>query len=491
MQKTGIEGLDAVLGGGIPIGDLLFVVGSPGSGKTTLVAQAAFHAARAGQRAVFASTTSEPAARLVKHLRGFSFWNDAAVSRAISFESIFPVAREGTDELVNALVQSVQSRKASLLILDGYCTLRDLHPDSPKQRSFISELASAVAALDCTTLVTSSHVPPEQGPASAEFTMCDGIVQLSEQDTEGRSQRTIRVRKTRGVASLLGAHTLRITTAGLAVYPRIETYTIPVEHNFEVTPLSLGCPELDQMTSGGLPRGSSTIIVGAPGTGKTVLALQFLIAGAQRGERGVLLSFRESRAQLVRKARTLGLDLETPLADGRIRLLRYPAIDVEADQVLAALWRELAQSDATRIACDSIVELERSLSEGRKRRALAAVIENLRTRGLTVLLVHDHAPVDDGDGEIDYSGSPLQVLAENVILLRYRDVGGNLARMVSVLKMRDAAHEHASRQYQLAGEGLRVFPRPSHAEKLPHQAPSAPLEQLVDTELRPAKPEAP
>jgi circadian clock protein KaiC len=465
--ESGVPQLDVVLGGGIPRGDLLLVVGAPGSGKTTLVCQVAFHAAKRGQNVLFVSTLSEPASRLVKHLRTLSFWDDATLGRHVFFESIFPVVRNGVDSLVDALVESVRSHKASLIVLDGFASLRDLHPDSRELRTFVNQLAVAMSSLDCTTLVTSSDVPDMRSPTSPpEFTMSDSIVELSQSLAGAQHRRTLRAWKVRGAEPLLGPHAFRITQDGLKVFPRISTRVLTLERDepSEDIRVSWGQSELDVLTTGGLPRGSSTIVAGVSGTGKTLLALQYLLDGAARGEPGLLVSFRESRQQLVRKAGSFDLDLATPLADGRITIMRRLPVDLEIDELLHHVWSELERTGATRLVFDSVSELEHALTSDHKSGSLAVFMELARVRGVTSVMVR---AVGSAVGpELEFAASPLEVLAENVLLLRNVQLGETLFRVLSVLKMREAAHDASSRQYALEATGFRVLPATGKSAEL-------------------------
>jgi circadian clock protein KaiC len=457
---SGVPQLDRVLGGGIPAGDLLLIVGAPGSGKTTLACQAAFTAARRGEKVVFISTLSEPASRLVKHLRTFSFWEEALLGRSFFFESILPVAHKGARALVEAVIESMRSHGAGMLVIDGFASLRDLHPDSRELRTFVNQLAIASSAMNCTTLVTSSDAADMRSASSPpEFTMCDSIVELSQSLSPERQRRTLRAWKVRGAQPLLGPHAFRISREGLAVYPRLSTLEAlgeePAEGLEQEHPRApWGIPELDTLLGGGLPRAGSSILAGASGTGKTLLALQFVLEGARRGERAVWFSFRESPAQLIRKARSFQLDLETPLREGRIVISRRLPVEVELDPLCHELWTEIVRVDARRLVVDSIAELEWVLPE-QQDGTLVALNELLRLRAITALFTKE---VGGGaDGTLDFAGSPLAVLAENVVVLRQRELHATAHRVVSVLKMRESSYDPSLREYHLRAGGLQVL----------------------------------
>ena len=268
LLTTGVPNLDVVLGGGIPEGHLLFVVGAPGSGKTTLALQVAMHVARGGGKVVLVSTLSATASRLMRDMRGFTFWDERLLGGEITINSLIPVLSESADSIVNALVETVRARGARLLIIDGFQTVCELHPEGAAIRLIIHQLAVQLAPLRCTTLLTSTNPPRTGQNTPLEYGICDGIVELSERDMGSQQVRLLRVWKMRGVPNLLGQHTLRITPDGLTVYPRAETRTIPEVRAVLAGALSSGAPELDSMLGGGFPTGSVSIVSGRPGHGE-------------------------------------------------------------------------------------------------------------------------------------------------------------------------------------------------------------------------------
>jgi len=159
ILEGAVPGLDAVMGGSLPDGDMLFIVGAPGSGKTTLAFQNAFFAASAGHPVVFVSTVSEPVSRLISHFRSFSFWKEDLIGERLFLTDVYPFARKSLDGLLQALLETVSRERARLLVLDGFATLRDLQPGSMLP-AFVHDLAVELLPLSCTSLIT--H--PGHGP---------------------------------------------------------------------------------------------------------------------------------------------------------------------------------------------------------------------------------------------------------------------------------------------------------------------------------------
>lgn len=456
--QSGVPNLDDVLGGGMAEGDVLLVVGAPGSGKTTLAFQTAFHTVAQGFNAVFVSTLSESAPRILKHLRSFSFFDPRSVGQRLFITNLLPTSASSLPEIVDTLVKAARSRDARLMILDGLTTIRALPTESLEFRRFVHDLGGELAAIGCTTLLTSAMSIDRQSASRPELTLCDGVIELAQRDEGDRTRRSLRVWKLRGAATLLGHHGMTISGDGLAVHRRAETYEVtnaPLAWDAHVP---LGLAELDPMMDGGLPAGSVTLLAGAPGTGKTWFGLQHLLEGVRRGERGLFVGLRETPEQLMAKARSVGLDLAGPVRDGLVTFIHRSPTTVDADELLGCVRSALERHAPTRVVIDSVAELEHELPGlERRRRVMSWLAETLRGRGATTVMARE---VGQGVGpELDLADSPLGVLAENVVLLRYVEHEGDLVRVVSVVKMRDRANDPSPRVYTIQRGGLRVSPR--------------------------------
>lgn len=456
MLQTGVPNLDRILGGGIPDGDVVLVTGPAGAGKTTLALQICFNAASSGRSVVYVSTLSEPPPRLVRHIRRYSFFDEARIGAQIHLVNVYPVVKEGLDRTIDAIVAVVEERRATLLVLDGLDTIRDLHGGSANMRSFVYELAAALCGVDCTAIMTSSSGADGRGATEPELTMSDVLVILGLTSSEGQTVRSIQLQKVRGQSPMLGRHGLRIDRDGTRVLPRIESIVAPSRAGLSKERRSFGLPELDAMVGGGLVRGGSTLVAGAPGTGKTTLALRFILAGAERGEKGLVITFREAPRLLVDKMRSFGLDLDTPVEDERIRLYHRIPVDVPADELVDEIVQQIEGFAPDRVVIDSVAEIEHVLADDRRRRSvLVSLAELLRARDITAIVTREMS--QKAGPELELSESPLASLGENLILLRYVEFRGELFRILSILKMRDTAHDRSIRQYEIGRGGVRVL----------------------------------
>lgn len=465
LLHTGVPNLDLILGGGIPREDVLLVIGLAGTGKTTLCLQTLFHAARSGENGIYVSTVSEPAAKLLRHVRGFSFYDEKLIGKRVFLLSAYPIIKQSLEAVSSSLVRAVQEHHAGLVVIDGLISFHDLHPGAQEVRTFIYELGAMLATLNCTTIVTSSGVAEAVEHEFPEFTMADGIIVLETQDLGAQTLRRIRVRKMRGSDPLLGKHAFRIDDRGITVYPRLESVFSPGDVGLSSERLSTGMPELDTLMGGGPRANSMTVLAGALGTGKTLASLQFIMEGAKRGEKGVFIGFRETRQQLIDKARFFHIDLEGALRDGRVEILRRAPVDLDIDQVTWEMLETLERVAPRRVVIDSISEIDEATSAARPARGyMAAFAGSLRNRHVTALIVKEVAQMIGS--ELDFSGTPLAILAENLVLMRWVEFRSEMYRILSVLKMRDSAYDATIRQYAITDTGLHVLQPIETAEGL-------------------------
>lgn len=465
LLETGVPNLDLILGGGIPCEDVLLVIGLAGTGKTTLCLQMLFAAARRGENVLYVSTVSEPTTKLLRHLRSFDFYDENLIGKKVFFLNAYPLVKQSLEAVAQALIQSVQEHQATVVVIDGLMSLHDLHPNAPEVRTFIYELGAILATMNCTTVVTSSGLSPATENQFPEFTMADGIIVLDQETIGARTIRRIQVRKIRGQSPVLGWHGLRIDRGGITVYPRLESVYEPRDIGIGQTRMPTGIPELDALMSGGPYADSTTLLAGALGTGKTLASLQFIMEGAKRGEKGLFVGFRETKRQLIDKAKAFQMDLEGVIKDGRVVVFWKAPVDLDLDQLTWEICQEIDRFGPTRLAMDSVSEIENLLTDDRSASSyMAALAGYTRGRGTTALIVREIAKVIGP--ELDFSDSPLSVLADNLILMRWVEFRSELYRIISVLKMRDSAYDASIRQYTITDQGIHVMRQIESAEGL-------------------------
>jgi len=465
VDSTGAPQLDLVLGGGVTRGSLLMVVGPPGSGKTTLAAQMAFAAARAGRDALILTALSEPTSKLIAHLRAFTFFDEALVGgpvRILSLEQFLPQGLASTGEELLALARE---ERAGIVLLDGFTGVRGA--DNPQAaRQFLYRVGSALSARGTTTLITSEAEPRDQA-LFPEATTADIIIGLHYSLDGVRQRRGLEVVKTRGGAPLLGLHGLALNGDGAIVYPRLEATvraagptTVAVA---SATRVSSGVPVLDTLLGGGFNRATTTLIAGSLGVGKTFLGLHFALAGLRAGESVVFVGFRETEEQLLLKADVLadGATLRAALEpDGGLTFLQWPPVELDPDIVADEILATLDRTGARRLVVDSVAELERAASALDPRRVddyLAALMVALRRRGVTTLVVREaRRTLAEAPDDLD---DPVSMMADTVIVLRQVVVDNRLRRTLAVVKMRFSAHDVALHEFHIATpQGIQLQP---------------------------------
>lgn len=461
LHSTGVPGFDALLGGGIPSRQSLLITGQPGTGKTVLASQIAFHHAARGTPVVLATTTSESQAKLLEDLAGFSFFSRQRLGEELFFLSIYAWLKKGPREAREVLLHTIRERKARLLVVDGLRSVRDLWQDEAKLREFFYELSVGLATVDCTALFITEY-PLSKLIDFPESTTVDGIVSLTFDESSGGRVRRAEVVKLRGMQHLHSRHLMKIDDSGVRVLPRAEAVSRPdVDFLPPEGRCDFGLPELDTLFEGGLPRQSAALIAGSTGVGKTLLGLHFAAAGARQGEKALVFSFSEPAASLVARARRVSLELAPLISSGMLRLRYDSCFEMEADEIAELLLTELERSGAKRLVLEDVEALERALERPARARAFfGALLIRLRTMGVTSLFTRKISKVVGP--ELDFSDSPLANIAENLLFLRHVELRGRLHRVLSILNLRNSRYDPTLREFEIRDEGLRVL-KPLHS----------------------------
>jgi circadian clock protein KaiC len=453
---TGLPGLDAVLGGGLPTGAVVFIGGPPGAGKTVLSEQIAFHQARHGHQVLILTTLSEPHEKLIRHAEGFSWFDRALIGTQVQYLSLYEaLLNGGVSQALQTVVTAARLHHIDLLILDAFRGVRELIGDELSLRRFIFELGGQLGLLGVTALLTGEYAR-EDIERYVEFTVADGIIHLNHTLVSMRQSRTLEVVKMRGTGFLGGLHTLRIDKHGVAVYPRHPSLARRADYSMGSERLSTGVPELDDMVGGGLIGHSLNLIVGTPGVGKTLLGLQFLAEGARQGQPGVMMSLDESGPHLEQKALHFKLrEPDAPLFDGeRLRMLWEPAVETEVDVVASHLRDAIQGRGVRRLVMDAMANLEGALEPVALNDYIMSLTNYVRSQGVTVMMINDMAEL--AGGVVSVGGFTFSATADNILLMRQAELHGRLQLALAIVKLRDSAFDPDVRQYTINEHGLRI-----------------------------------
>ncbi len=452
--RSGIEGLDTLLKGGLVAGASYIIQGRPGSGKTILANQIGFNHVRDGGRVLVATLLSETHERLFQFLSTLSFFDPSRVGADIQFVSAFDtLENEGLDEVVKLLRREISRQKASLLIVDGLLNARSRAENTIDTKKFISELQGHAAFAGCTVLFLTSSRLDEGSP---EHTMVDGVIELGEELCGVRSVRRIHLRKTRGSGALSGLHECQITDDGLAIYPRLESL---IGHpsrpdNSDLCRLSSGVPTLDEVIEGGLPSSSVTLAIGPSGIGKTSLGLHFLGQSTPE-EPGLMFGFYEPPQRLRMKARIIGLDFDSLIEQGALNIVWQPTTEGLIDEVGARLLKLVDERKIKRLMIDSLGGLGRlASSQSRLIEYFSVLMNELRARDVTVFATWEMRDLFGSD--IHAPGPELSSIVDNLYLMRFVELNSELKRLLSILKMRDSFYDPSLFEVILNEHGISL-----------------------------------
>lgn len=461
--RTHIPGLDTVLGGGLLRGGIYVVRGAPGSGKTILGNQMCFAHAQRGGRAAYVTLLAESHARMMLHLESLDFFDADLVGEGVRYLSAYGALMKsglrGVLDFLRAELQSKPARKEPregremIIVIDGFLTLSDASGSVPELKKFIQELQLHADLMGATVLLLAGPAADESRP---EYTMVDGILELREQLHELRAFRELRVRKLRGVAHLHGGHFFEIGATGITVHPRVEAlYASPsVDDRCSRDAISSGVEQLDSMLNGGFPCGTTTLVLGPSGAGKTTLGLHYL-AATPKGAKAVLFGFYETPARLLLKAEQLNLSLGPRVESGDIEIVWQPSTEQNVDALAARLLAAVERTNAQRVFIDGLDGFQRAtIHPERVHHIFTAIANELRVRGVTTLYTFE-VPKFLGPS-VDAPITGVSALAENLVYLRFVELRSHLYRLMSILKVRDSSYDTSLREFHITNHGIRL-----------------------------------
>lgn len=455
---TGITGLDDILCGGLPRGRMYLLQGEPGAGKTTLAMQFLLTGVAAGETCLYIAL-SETRAELedVAESHGWNLANlqihelDASDTLPEEMNTLFDPAEVELRETADALLRSVERLSPTRVVFDSLSELRMLARDPLRFRRQVLALKEYFAGRECTVLLLDDE-QAQSGDMQLR-TVAHGVITLQHQSPEyGVDRRHLRVAKLRGRAYRGGYHDYIIARGGLVVFPRL----VAAEHQGPITngTASSGSKQLDALVGGGFDRGTSTLLLGPSGTGKSAITAACVQAAAERGERSLVLLFEENRRTYLARSRSMGFGLDEHVEAGLVHVRQVDPAEMSPGE-LSALVRHEVESQGTRIVVlDSLNGyLVAMPGEHYLVIQLHELLMYLAQLGVTSFLVVAQAGLIGGT-----MAAPIDVtyLADAVVLTRFFEAEGVMRKAVSMLKKRSGPHEHSIRELRLGADGLDV-----------------------------------
>jgi circadian clock protein KaiC len=457
---TGVPGLDEIVGGGLPEFSFNIIAGAPGSGKTTLAHQFMFANATPERPALYFTVLGEPAIKMARYQQQYNFFDLAKVPNSVRFINLSQVVLE-TDlgAVLEEITKEVEKASPAIVVVDSFRTMVRKTQGTPSEmdlQAFIQHLALFLASWQATTFLIGEYAEDELRD-NPIFTVADGLLWLSQVAERNSVVRKLQIVKLRGQASVPGLHTFRISDAGLQAFSRTFGLTKHKEKSPNQRRLSLGVPELDKMLGGGIPQGDSLLIAGSSGTGKSVLATQFIAEGIRQGEPGVVAVFEERPQAYAERAGTIGQDLETPQHDGKLEILYLRPLDLSVDETMHDILEAVKRIGAKRLVIDSLAGFEMALAPGFRtdfRESLYRMIGALTGSGVTILSTVE---VDESFTEFPFSTYSISFLTDDIIRLRYVSIEGQLRKIMVVVKTRGGNHSKDIREYEITSQGVVIL----------------------------------
>lgn len=455
MQRlsTGNASLDRILGGGLPRNSINIVMGLPGTGKTILAEQLAFANGSAERPVLYLTTLSEPLAKIVAYLQELSFADVGRIGSEVQYESLVEPLCERPDQLADHVAQLIERKRPSVVVIDSFKAIMELASDVAQWRKTVFDVASVLTAYDTTALWVGEYAHDAVSKLP-EFAVADGIVELRRLQSGSRDDRFLQVVKLRGSGFLDGEHAFTISAAGLAVYPRLVGPTGARRYEASPERLQSGIEGLDALVEAGWLRGTSTLVAGPSGAGKTILGLHFLRHGVQQGEPGLLVNFQESPAQIHRAMKSLGWDADALLRPGQLDQLYSSPVELQIDTIIQEVLRRIEADGVRRVVVDALGDLAKAAADPRRfSDYIYALSQEMARRGITSMMVVE-APGDTGGGYV-ISGRDVSEMSDNTLLLAM-ELTPELVRTVRVIKTRGSAHDGARHVLRISRLGIVV-----------------------------------
>jgi len=459
---SGVEGLDEILGGGLPRECFYLIQGDPGSGKTTLALQFLLEGLRRGEKPFYV-TLSETKQELLgvarSHgwsLEGIPLLELSAIEALLRPEAQTTVFRPSEVELVKVsqlLMEETRKARPSRIVFDSLSEFRLMAETPLRYRRQLLNLKQEFAKLKSTVLLLDDKMNGGAlGSDPHVLSLTHGVIEMEQFTPDyGTARRRLHVTKLRGVKFREGYHDYTIVTGGLRIFPRL----IAAGHRseFRREAVSSGIKELDGLLGGGLDRGTTTLILGPAGAGKSTLALHYAVKLAGQGDRGMIFTFDESRDIMLARAKALGLDLEKHIQSGVVDAQQVDPAELSPGEFAVRVQRSV-EAGAKLVIIDTLNGYLNSMpGEKYLNNQLHELSSFLNRQGVvTILVLAQH-----GLGAVSESPVDLSYLADTVLSLRYFEAGGGIRQALAVVKKRSGRHEKSIREFRLdPGKGIRV-----------------------------------
>ncbi|WP_310277662.1 ATPase domain-containing protein [Haloactinomyces albus] len=451
---SGNPRLDEVTGGGLPANAINLIMGLPGTGKTMLAQQCVFSNADPQRPALYLSTASEPFEKILRYVQALSFFDPAFIGNGVVYDELgTTLVKHGLAGVGERVKEFIRDYRPGILVIDSFKALSSYAASSIEFRNFLYDLAATQSVFPVTVLWLGEYEESEMASAP-EFAIADSIIELSNQRFQKRSANFIQVRKLRGGDFLSGSHTYSLSHEGLEVYPRLTGVGEHAVYSPDRERASSGVQALDDMLDEGYRIGSSTLMAGPTGVGKTLMGLHFLFGGVDQGDHGLMATFQEDPTQLEQVLHGFGWSFDT---EG-ITLKYRPPVEVHLDEWVYDLLDTIERTGARRLFIDSLNDLE-SVADDPSGfdESLYALLHRCSRNNVSVMMSYEVRHLFGVTSLTDRAASNL---ADNVVLLQYVPAESIMYRSVTVLKTRGSTHDLRVRPFEVTPRGIVLTDEP-------------------------------
>lgn len=464
--STGVPGLDPVLGGGLLAGGIYLLTGGPGTGKTVIANQICFNHARQGGRCLYVTLLSESHSRLLANLETLRFFDPSLLTDQFSYLSATKTLRDDSlDVLFELVQQEVRQRNVDLLVLDGLRVGFPRLKSSRHQRTaFFNRLAALLEFSNCTAVLCAFSQP---GTIAPEHALADALLELTQQRKGYRVLRELVVTKLRGSRGLEGSHSFEIDERGAVVHPRYESLVAREGQIPQATTgrSPLGVSAIDQMLTGGIPSGTTTALIGATGSGKTLLGLHFLAHGARHNERSLYFGFHDGPERTIQQGDGIGLALAQLSDADALDIVWKRPYETLIDPLVHQLVDHVSRRGIRRLFIDGIEGIARNNQLGDRGHAVClALVQQLSAAGVTTAISIESPLMRS---ELDAHDTPWSAFFANAILLSYAQHQHELHREIRIIKMRNSGFDASARQFTITSHGFQLAHPVSREEREP------------------------
>ncbi len=460
--RTGVTGLDDILYGGLPANHLYLLEGDPGTGKTTMALQFLLEGAAQGEKGLYI-TLSESKYELEEVARshrwsmdGISIFEMISTEQGLAPQAQYTVFHPSEVELadtMSSILEQVEKIQPRRIVFDSLSELQMLAGEPLRYRRQILGLKRFFSDRECTVLLLDDH--SAEGSGLQLQSIAHGVLMMQSLDrTYGIKRRRLEVRKLRGAAFREGFHDFSIKTGGIVVYPRL----VAAEHksDFCHTFVSSGVEELDRLLGGGIDGGTSTLLMGPAGCGKSTVAARYSLSAAQRNEAAVIFAFDESPATFLRRSKLLDMDLAPYVETGKVHIEQIDPAELSPGEFVARVRNYVEKEQVRIVVLDSLNGFVNAMPDEQfLMLQLHELLSYLGQYGIaTIITLAQHGFL----GNAIISPVDVSYLADTVILFRYFEHAGQVKQAISVLKKRSGAHERTIRELALGPDGVKVGP---------------------------------